>query len=790
MRRVVAGALAALAITAAPAAAQGGPENPHPSVALSSKALAESGGWRAYVQDSRRQVVYPYAVSRWGTPGYASNPAGLKANDDQAATLRRDLFGQGFILIDLGRNVGGVVEIGVGSIQGGPVRVSYSEGGQYLEAGGDMRGVPSLGINDDPNGRSDVASTAGITVSGGTRGAQRHIIVTMDGNGTAQIDFIRVRVRHLRPKPRDYTGRFYSSSPLLNRIWYSGAYTLNINSMRDERFRGTRLTLADGGKRDRLMWLGDLALQQLAGHYTVRQMPAIIARTLRSFSCQQYRSGYIPMASDIHVRCRRDPGPANGPPPRTRFSFKPLVEEDGLPEYTAWWIVAVCDWYRLTGNAAATRRYLPVMRRGINYMRSHLAPGGLFRTPRGAINWRAFDRAGGVDTHTNATWVRALRRLASVEARIGSNRRARRYRARARFVARRMRAELYDREAGLFIANARSPKRNHAQDANVEAVLAGVVGGRRAAGVLRREQRLLWTPFGPATGEFDRDPWVSRYISPFMTGWELIARLQRHQGSAARELLLRHWGQMLRSGPGTTWEAMGLDGEPVSFDNGRVWNGRTSLSHGWGAAPTYALSAYVAGIRPVAPGWSRWLVEPQRLGLRIAQARVRTPRGPAWARWRVFGPERAFKLTVKGPRGGRGVTAVPLLGKPRTIARDGRVVWFRGRAVRGVRAWRHGGYVRFAQGRGSHTYAWFGVGKPARKRPAVAPAAPALQGSSNGTAGWSRPLPSPGEEGGQEGAVGSADEVGGTAPGAGGPDGAESVGPAVVRGDGGVGRQR
>ena len=84
--------------------------------------------------------------------------------------------------------------------------------------------------------------------------------------------------------------------------------------------------------------------------------------------------------------------------------------------------------YRLTGDAAATRRYLPVMRRGIGYMRSHLAPGGLFRTPRGAINWRAFDRAAGVDSHTNATWVRALRRLASVEARIGSLRRARRYR--------------------------------------------------------------------------------------------------------------------------------------------------------------------------------------------------------------------------------------------------------------------------------------------------------------------------------------------------------------------------
>jgi hypothetical protein len=798
LRGSAAGAVGALAASlafaglaaAAPAAAQGGPANPDPAVAMSQRALGERNGWRGYVQDSPGQVVYPYAVSGWGPPGYAVNPAALKADDDRAATLRRNLFGQGFILIDLGRNVGGVVEIGIGSIQGGPVRVSCSEGGRFLEAGGDMRGIPSIGINDDPNGRSDVASTAGITVSGGARGAQRHLLVTMDRNGTAQIDFIRLRIRHLRPQPRDYVGRFFSSSPLLNRIWYSGAYTLHLNSIRDERFRGTRLTLADGGKRDRLMWLGDLALQSLAGHYSVRQMPGIVARSLRSFACQQYPSGYIPMAADIHVRCPRDPGAPDGPPPRTRFSFKPLLRENGLPEYTAWWVIAVCDAYRLTGDASAVRRYLPVMRRAIGYMRSQLDRGGLFRAARGAINWRAFDRAAGVDTHTNATWVRALRRLASVERRIGSRLRSGRYRAMAARIAGRLRARMYDRTAGLFVANADSPRGNHAQDANVGAVLAGVVGGRRAAGVLRRERRVLWTPFGPATGEFDRDPWVSRYVSPFMTGWELIARLQRHQGEAALELLQRHWGQMLREGPGTTWEAMGLDGQPVSFDNGRVWQGRTSLSHGWGAAPTYALSAYVAGIRPLAPGWTRWLVEPQRLGLRLAQARVGTPGGPAWARWRVLGPERGFKLSVSGPSTGRGIVAVPLFGRPRTIARDGRVVWRRGRPAGGARAWRRGDYVRFREAGGPHTYAWFGVGMPARVRPAVAPAVPAMQGSADGTARRSGPLPTPRQGGGREGSVGGADEVGGAAPGARGSHGAEEAGPAAVRRDGGVGRLR
>jgi len=671
--------------------------------------MEERQTWQRYVLDSPDPLVYPASAEVLGDASRVRNLDGLLADDDEAAVFGSDFFGDAQIVIDLGVNVGGRVEIGVSAVQGGPLRVAYSEDADYLQPLGDMRGVQTIGINDDPNGRVDVVSTPGIFHSPGIRGAQRYLRLSLDGPGQFTIDFVRVKVRHLRPGPEDYVGRFLSSDPVLNRIWYSGDYTLHLGAVRDPRFRRSRFGMADGGKRDRLIWIGDLAMQSLVGHYTVRQLPKILERSIRAFSCQQLADGYIPMASDVQIQCPADPGPADGPPSSTRRSFPSLTQPDRLSEYTAWWVVTVCDRYLLTGDAQGTRQMLKVMRRAIDYMRSKLTEDGLFRTPQGSINWRAFDTAGGTDGHTNATWVRALRRLAFVEREIGDATLADEYLSLADSIARAMRRNLFDERAGLFVVNGESPRVNHAQDANVEALLSGVVRGAQADTVLEGIRERLWKPFGPLNGDLTNDPYVSRYISPFMTGWEVIARLARHSDRSAAELMRRVWGGMLKRGPGTMWEAMAPTGAPVEFKRGEVFAGRTSLAHGWSAAPTYALSAYVAGIRPLMPGWKEWLAEPQRSGLSFAQAQAGTPAGPVAVRWRFAEDARALRLTAVGPKGTSGTVAVPLLGQRRAIARDGEVVWRNGKPVGGVSAERVGDYVQFEHGAGIRTYAWAGV---------------------------------------------------------------------------------
>lgn len=54
----------------------------------------------------------------------------------------------------------------------------------------------------------------------------------------------------------------------------------------------------------------------------------------------------------------------------------------------------------------------------------------------------------------------------------------------------------------------------------------------------------------------------------------------------------------------------------------------------------------------------------------------------------------------------RALCVCHLLGRPRIIAMDGRVVWDGHRAVGGARAHAAGGAIAFAALAGRHTFAW------------------------------------------------------------------------------------
>ena len=683
-----------------------------PSAKLSRHGIVASGAWRNYVLDSPSPYVYPAAVEVRGTsPGNAiDDPGGLAAPDSAATTLTATGPDGPYEVIDLGRLAGGKVQIGVSSANVG-IRLAYSEAKRFLGPGGDID-HGSQGRNDDPSARSDIVPGGpGNYTLAGVRGAERYVRVQLAGAGSAQIDYIRVLTTHLRPSVGDYVGHFLSSDDLLNRIWYAGAYTLNVDSYGDPA-RGNRFAVTDGAKHDRLVWLGDIPIEALSGYYTVRQMPALLRRTLQLFTCQQERGGFIPQVSEVNVDCP-EPGPANGPPASAR-GICSCVTAHRLPSYTAWFVVGAAEYYRMTGDPRV-RDWLPVVRRAIRYFAKGVGPRGLFVTRQGELNWHPPDLAAGEDADTNAVWVRALQGAAALEKQLGNRRRGRRYAGMARRLAAAIRASLFDPAVGALRLNTADPTGNHTQDANVQGILAGVLRGAAAGSAFSWLGGTLATPFGTATGELNGDPFMGRYISPFESGWEAIARLRYHQTTQALGLIRRLWGQMVSGDPGdTVWEKMTVDGgvapyqaanpdgSPIVEDQR---SGETSLAHGWASGPTAALSAYVLGMRPVGVGWKTWLVEPQPGDLSFAQGSVGSPEGKLGVRWeRDAGGGTSFRLTVKAPRGATGTVAVPLLGAKRTIGRDGRVVWKHRHPVGGARARAAGGYVRFFEPQARHPH--------------------------------------------------------------------------------------
>ncbi len=691
-----------------------------PSAHFSRRGIAASGAWRGYVLDSPGPEAYPATVDVHNTKAgdTVDNPAGLSAADGSVTTFNSTGPNGPYEVVDLGRLTGGRIEIGVAANTGTPIQLAYSEARRFLGPGGDVD-HGSQGRSDDPSTRSDIVpGTPGNYALGGVRGAERYIYIQLAGAGNVQIDYIRVEVTHLRPAVGHYVGHFLSSDDLLNRIWYAGAYTLDVDTYGDPA-RGNNFAVTDGAKHDRLVWLGDLPIESMAGFYTVRELPIYLRRSIQMFTCQQVHGGFIPQVSEVNVQCR-EPGPANGPPP-SAFGICTCVTAQRLPSYTAWFVVGVAQYYRMTADPRVAG-WLPVVQRAIRYFQKGIGPRGLFVTQQGELNWHPPDLAAGEDADTNSVWVRALQSASTLEKELGNPHRGRRYAEMSRRLAAAIRAALFDPSVGALRLNTADPTGNHTQDANVQAILAGVLRGQAAGSALNFLGGTLATPFGTATGQFDNDPYMGRYISPFESGWEVLARLQYYQTGEALGLIRRLWGHMVFSDPGDTlWEKMTVgggvapyqsanpNGSPIIEDSR---SGETSLAHGWSAGPTAALSAYVLGMRPASPGWKTWLVEAQPGDLKFAQGSVGTPVGKLGVRWERDTVRRhSFRITVKAPHGATGTVAVPLLGAKRTIGRDGRIVWTRGHPVGGARARRAGNYVRFDEPQpGIHTYAW-AVGK-------------------------------------------------------------------------------
>jgi alpha-L-rhamnosidase len=714
----------ALAVTALALVLCAGAARAAPSArALSASQIPASSAWKRYVIRPGR-LVYPKRVRVVGAAGAVSNPNGLKAVGGGVTTISATGAGVPRLVLDLGVNTGGKVDVGITRSDGTRVLLGYSELRRFLTPRGDTCGCGGLGLSigadDDPEGRTDVIASSGPVAftSPGIRGAERYIALQLESVGAVSIDYVRVRPTHLRVPARGYAGHFYASDRTLNRVWYMSAYTFALDSIRDLRpafRRSSKTVVVDGAKRDRLIWAGDAVIENLLGQYSLRAGAQIMRRSLQAFSCLQYGDGQLRPATPIATSCPKNPPPAGEPFPPSAGAG-PGIAAIRLPEYTASWIIGVHDYFTYTGDSGFARRMLPVVRRGLDYFRRNTR-GGLFVTPSRALtlNWHPFDTATGVDAHTNATLYRALRAGADLERWVGRGRRAARiYGRRAAAIKRAMLARLWDRAAGAFLVNPGDARRNHTQDAQVEAVLGGVTSHSQSRSALRFINWRLLRRFGVANGQFDDDPYMSNYISPFLSSTELLARLGQGDANGALRLVRRTWGHMLSDGPGTLWEKMAFSGLPANYAAlqaprdpfGPDGAGSASLAHGWSGGPVPALSGYVLGIRPSSPGYRRWIVAPQPGNLRFAQGQARTPRGPLVSRWRRGRRNASFRLTVVAPRRTSGVVEVPLLGARRKIWMDGCLAWDGRRASGGIRAGRVRGAVRFRGVRGRHTFAW------------------------------------------------------------------------------------
>jgi len=192
-----------------------------------------STDWQHYVPAPLTNDVRPTRVVR--TSGSVSGARNLTGSPAHHGTTVLTMVAGGphpIVVVDYGKDVGGVPYFAMKSESGSPaLSASYSEGLQYLGPEGD--GSPSLSDAGNSS-RVDnlIASSPGLLstdlIQGGGERYERVSLVTP---GTVTLSGLGIRFTAVRATAKDYKGWFVSSSNELNRIWFDGAYTIQLDEL-------------------------------------------------------------------------------------------------------------------------------------------------------------------------------------------------------------------------------------------------------------------------------------------------------------------------------------------------------------------------------------------------------------------------------------------------------------------------------------------------------------------------------------------------------------------------------
>ncbi|KKR88437.1 MAG: Alpha-L-rhamnosidase [Candidatus Gottesmanbacteria bacterium GW2011_GWA2_41_12] len=124
------------------------------------------------------------------------------------------------------------------------------------------------------------------------------------------------------------------------------------------------------------------------------------------------------------------------------------------------------------------------------------------------------------------------------------------------------------------------------------------------------------------------------FVTGYFNLFYLLAMEKMGDVDGIKSLVKEHWGGMLDRGADTVWET--YDPRVENYLPG-------SKTHAWSAAPTYFLPAYVGGVRPLSPGWSKILIKPIIIG-QSAKTEVKTPCGKIYEKWEI--KDGNFDITV------------------------------------------------------------------------------------------------------------------------------------------------
>lgn len=378
-------------------------------------------------------------------------------------------------------------------------------------------------------------------------------------------------------------------------------------------FARTLSFVADGAKRDRLVWSGDLYFAQRSAYYASAK-PAYLRDSLKMLAFNQTPEGYV----------HASPYPERSVPPPSG-DYGPFPSD----EFAAWLVPVAWEHLLYTGDTANLREIWPAIQRLLNYLESHIGANGLFAQRPETSKHAGNLNPGDVRTraYMNILLCGTFRDAARIARHLGLREEGEAAQKRADAIKIAVFAQLWDEEKGCFKEALETPK--FGPEANALALSLGLVTRERALRIAPQFKKIGHGKFQSlaSRGKFEYGFAQSGLQTLFAHNW--------------LKLLDESW-----KGAWTTTECMGM------------------MTKGWGdeSHPDTAIaghfSAYLLGVEPESPGYATFSVRPRPTReVRWAKGIVPTSHGPIMASWELTND--LFRLSFDAPKGTKGDVWLP-----------------------------------------------------------------------------------------------------------------------------------
>ncbi|KAB8204428.1 Six-hairpin glycosidase-like protein [Aspergillus parasiticus] len=408
---------------------------------------------------------------------------------------------------------------------------------------------------------------------------------------------------------------------------------------------------ADGGKRDRSVWIGDFA-------HTARTIAATTYRldyirgTLETALAWQLQSGEH--SGIISTQAQLGADPANGP-----LLFPAPYR---ITDYQLFFLLTLGDYYRMTNDLGFLRQYWGQTLKLVSRMGSYIDPqSGLLGKSYDNKYFTASNKLNA--TAPSALMALSLRQLIPAAEALQDTASAASFAATYKGLSDAINSLLWNPEKGAYGISVSEPD-DYSLFAMAFTIRAGIANETQVQAMVSSLES-LWLGVGYKDATNSGNSTTTR-MSPNSQGFLLEALLiaNKTYGTPSlgpvSKLLRTFWPNMLNTSryySGSTWEYEYPDGSPgIGLF--------TSLAHPWGSAPTYLLTEYVLGIRAADPGYSKWYFEPLLEGLDLdsASGTLPTPYGEIVASWEV--KNGTVRLSITAPPGTSGtIRARELVGE-------------------------------------------------------------------------------------------------------------------------------